>query len=507
MKERSVASSLPLNNKEFTLSDSTELYHFNGKGYSLFFKLIKFSYYLLILGLLPLALTLMYIYNTGNDCQGHTSLLELNTQTSIIRTSRPANNKVNNKVNTLEPSIQEKFQFNWWNDEEEEKPKNFTADLTEIVDFFDPVDDLSHFFNKTISFLTQNYIKRYFKRICKLGYANQTEISAKYIKFCELYKKKKCDIDPDQPVCIKASIMWYQELNVVDICYRNWVKLISLSNRIEKADRNEPVDKLMPYFNITVFCCMLIFTFSFQYWHEVFTRRMNLDSSTIGEYSILLDKLPHGRDYRDYRIRENIESMMQNSGYFVKSINFAFDVREYSELKTKLNKLTEEKYKNKYKMSENEDLDKFAESQVLIEKEEEKIGEIRKKIEMWEQRFQNDEVEFMLGKAYLCFSRGEHRDHCYKKYKRSGFLWRNFGIAGKTDKKLLLDVFAKKKRIDVFLPEEPNDILWENLGFGKQERILRKTLGVFVGFCIITAGMVGLYYLKTEKVKNIFDFF
>lgn len=96
-------------------------------------------------------------------------------------------------------------------------------------------------------------------------------------------------------------------------------------------------------------------------------------------------------------------------------------------------------------MSEISNLEKFTESQIMLEKEEIKILDLKEKLHIWERRFENDDVEFMIGKAFVCFSRGEHRDHCYEKFKRCGFLWEWFGLGGNTKKDLLLDVFGVKK--------------------------------------------------------------
>lgn len=448
----------------------------------------------------------MFLYYSGDDCQGAFSYV------TLAKSSDKSGNALEGEIpdfnitvnNYSKPRILEGDRMLWFGSSDNgNKEVNKTKhNLTEIIGYFDPVEDLSHFFNKTISLLTDNYIKRYFRRMCKLGYSENStvEVSAKYSKFCELYKNNNCPDDPDQKVCIKASLMWYEDLNVVGVCYKTWANMISLSNRIEKADRVELIDQLFPYFYIAIFCCLVVFTIGFEYWHEVFSRKLDSIQATIGDYTILLDKLPCGKNFKNYKARDNIASMMTQNGYFIKTINFVFDVSEYVELKKKLSDLIAKKYKKKYTQKETSDLEKFNESQVLLEEEEKQIKILEQKIEIWEKRFEREEVEFMIGKAYVCFNRGEHRDHCFKKFKRSGFLYEWFGVGAKTQDDLMLNVFGQEKKLHVFLPEEPGDILWDNLGGGNTSRTLRRWFAVFIGIVIVVCGMIGLYYLKTEKV-------
>lgn len=62
------ASQLPLENKRFGITSKASQFSINGEGFSLFYKIVKFGVWGIIVCLVPLAVTLMLIYSTGNDC-------------------------------------------------------------------------------------------------------------------------------------------------------------------------------------------------------------------------------------------------------------------------------------------------------------------------------------------------------------------------------------------------------------------------------------------------------
>lgn len=62
------ASQLSIKNKRFNLTSKGSEFSINGEGYSLFYKIVKFAIYGVTIALVPLAVILMIIYHSGDDC-------------------------------------------------------------------------------------------------------------------------------------------------------------------------------------------------------------------------------------------------------------------------------------------------------------------------------------------------------------------------------------------------------------------------------------------------------
>jgi hypothetical protein len=59
-----------VDNEPYNICSKCSTFSQNGRGYSLIFKIIKFGIYGLGLSLLPIAVIMMAIFSTGNDCVG-----------------------------------------------------------------------------------------------------------------------------------------------------------------------------------------------------------------------------------------------------------------------------------------------------------------------------------------------------------------------------------------------------------------------------------------------------
>ena len=59
---------MPLNNPPFKVTDNPDKFAINGQGYAMIFRILKFAGFGILFTLLPLAILLMIIYSSGNDC-------------------------------------------------------------------------------------------------------------------------------------------------------------------------------------------------------------------------------------------------------------------------------------------------------------------------------------------------------------------------------------------------------------------------------------------------------
>ena len=163
---RCAASQLCVENEPFTLSSKASDFSQNGRGYSLFFKIIKFGFFGLGLSLLPLALIMMMLFRSGNDC---TAKYGQNASTYFENGDESApQSSLENSINNPElvfasregaqnaTVADHKFRFD-----------NLGDDITGISEAFNPVTGVSSFFETTIHGLSHNYIQRYFKKICE----------------------------------------------------------------------------------------------------------------------------------------------------------------------------------------------------------------------------------------------------------------------------------------------------------------------------------------------------
>jgi len=54
--------------------------------------------------------------------------------------------------------------------------------------------------------------------------------------------------------------------------------------------------------------------------------------------------------------------------------------------------------------------------------------------------FAKKDPSLMLGKAFICFNKAKHRDHCYKNFKRTGFIYTHFGFGENTLQQFFIPV-------------------------------------------------------------------
>lgn len=195
------------------------------------------------------------------------------------------------------------------------------------------------------------------------------------------------------------------------------------------------------------------------------------------------------------------------NGYYLKGINFVYNTNKYTQKKEMLWKSISSLYKMEYIKEHNTDqLTEISEKGNLLDDvnfQQNQYWMQAKKIQLeiaeMENAFKLDDTTDMIGKAYIFFSRGEHRDQCYERYKRTGFTYSCFGFGENTDDQLFIDVMGKQKQVFFDRPQEPADVIWENLKYSNESKFIRRQLSTIISFVIISFGFISLYYLKTNQ--------
>jgi hypothetical protein len=116
-----------------------------------------------------------------------------------------------------------------------------------------------------------------------------------------------------------------------------------------------------------------------------------------------------------------------------------------------------------------------------------------------ESGFRLNKPEKMIGKAYIFFHSAKRRDHCYERYKRTGFTYKYFGFGENSDDQFYIPVVGKMRQLFFDRPKEPNDVIWEDLKLSNKRRFFRGLFSTIISFVIISLGFGMMYYLKTNQ--------
>lgn len=492
--KKNIASNLPIMTEDFKLGSKTSEFSENGHGYTLFFKISKFSVYGLLFSIVPLAITLIILFHSGNDCEGET----VNNSREKLFNKSEAHNARN--------QIQRYAYMHRMN-----------IDLNPLDDIFEDRDgdglEVSEVFGQTIEFFSGDYIRRFFKFICRdQDDTIRRNLKKDYREFCSKYFFEICDIRPENGECMKSAIEFYNQKMVHFSCAKTWINKISLSNRIEKVDRQASIDRVFPYLYQVIFYLMILGTLVFQWWHDKYRIKLIAESKEMDIISLMLDELPCGEEYKNVDLKTKIVELFQEKGYELTSINFAFDVekflelkKEYKELRTKYEKEIYEEKRNK----ENGKKKEYKEIEELLNENFVKVDELEKEISRLEKDFAQNKVELMVGKAFITFKNTDERNECFEKFKVDGYLNNiiDFFFDGYSKHKLILkDVNGKDIRIQVEDSYLPQDIIWETLKYSYLQKFFRGAISSIIGYIIVTAGFFGLYYMKTNQVNYHLNF-
>lgn len=319
-----------------------------------------------------------------------------------------------------------------------------------------------------------------------------------------------------------AFVEFYEGRNVFGRCKRSFINEISLNNRYEWVDRDKLYDKVLPYLHVVIVLVMLGSIIGFEYWHENYCSSLQAGSMTVGDYTLRFYGLPHGDNLEGYPLRDNLQNALRygQHRHVVTDINFVYDIEEYLGKKEELNKEIVSDYrKDLQKVLEDIEGDekelqtlnkegKNNESHPLLNetsKNQTEMASFRtkalvKEIEEWEEKYEKDDIKMMTGHAYVSFKTIEIRNLFLEKFRKKGFFYDNFRVFPSREVDLSLPVNNSEWMVYCKKPTEPNDIIWENLKYGRVNRFFRRLSADILSFIVLCIGFFVLYYMKTDKV-------
>lgn len=319
-------------------------------------------------------------------------------------------------------------------------------------------------------------------------------------------------------------IKFYEDRNVFGRCQKNFINILSLNNRYEWVDRDLFFDKMLPYLHVLIVFVMVVSIVIYEYWHEDYCAILQSNSLSVGDYTLRFYNLPYGRKYMGYPLRENLKTVIRYGDHrnVVRNINFNYDINEYLSKKDELSKQIVIDYRSylKTRLEEIEKLEKENElkginsnnkrdNEPLLGKENtqaetasDKTKNLIREIQKFQERYDKDAIELMTGQAHVSFENIHIRDLFYKKFRKKGFCYENFRMFHYREVELSLPVNNGERMIYCKKPNEPNDIIWENLKYSRLSRFFRRLFADFISFFILFLGFFFLYYMKTHQVST-----
>jgi len=506
-------SKLPIENREFEICSNPSDYVWNGYGYVLFFKMMKFGIIGLI-SMIPAALFLLIFYNTGNDCGYESGFLDSDFNATRINLTEikalhpPPSNTTNNSIAGV-----------------------IDGSTLLIANGLQSVIDPRDIFKSALSYISTNFRVRYFQEICALD-VDLIQNEEK-VQLCLEYRREGClhalGNNPNLVLsqekidqCIYFSFNEYNSTNPINRCAPNLFNMMTMGNRVEYSDQNTIWDTLMPYMEVFVVFALVCSTCYFQFWHEWYSRKIQGKRATHDDFNVLVEDIPFGEEFEGIQLRkiltEKLESMKtKNSGinYKVRKITFVYNLKEYSEMVEKMKNTFESKVKDlyyKYIESEHSDIESrndidthplLNDTEHITPEELEEYRHLYGRWSLFEKRYNNDDVSLMVGKAFVAFESAEMAFDLKSRFKRIGVLYNTFDIGNKANEEVHIQVKGKEWRINFDDPQEPHDIKWENLEYTRSQRFVRNLISAAISFSILLIGYFLLFFLRSQQVEII----
>ena len=324
-------------------------------------------------------------------------------------------------------------------------------------------------------------------------------------------------------------------------CYKTFFNILSLSNMYNKKNLSDLYKKIKPVMDVSILVLLICLVLGLEIWHDKYEKDVHSKRTTIGEFTLLLHGLPHGKRYAGLPVRRKLLELMKEEGFDVASVNFAHNVSKYEKEKKKLGqkvthhntlqkKETESQTHHEPSSSltdgsrelmgllnqgQNEDpsqlgeaTDRTKEAQLKrapsrkMLKARKDILSFQKRIQVLETMFRKDDPESMIGKAFISFERLLHKRQCLKTYGRSGWPYKFLQICWCSKKRLYMHVESKKFRLSFEKASEPNDVIWGNLKYNGWFRLLMSLLGMLIAFLVMIISFFLLYTLKVQDVSS-----
>jgi hypothetical protein len=303
---------------------------------------------------------------------------------------------------------------------------------------------------------------------------------------------------------------------------------ISLNNRHFLYKKNSLTDKkILPLVEISILAYLIIGIFVFQYWHEV--ENMNFikeEKITIGEFTLMVSNMPAGEDSYstgkpDELLRKIFEQDEDNHGLpettqiTVKEISLDFFTEDYEREVIKMYEKTKENFKIHLR-----DLKKIFNPEVELEelqnenrqlirartRIEMQIEDLSKHLESTQNKFKRNSGKLFSGVAFVTLSDASVVDQIFARYSPKNFLQE---ISCCSEKKRIMMEDKERGMVELMIHEarEPGDVIWDNLDFRRNQRLLREYVTIFLIFLLCCLGMFAIYLFETSKVNFVFKGF
>lgn len=288
-------------------------------------------------------------------------------------------------------------------------------------------------------------------------------------------------------------------------CGQVWKFYFSLANR----NPNEGVDWIEKGLFITSFVIMVAIRAFYQYRFRTLDQKLDKENIDITDYTVMVYNLPlNTQEARlEHFFKTHFKDPVTEKYLDVKvdSINFLYqDFDDTLEMGENLKKLLD-KYRHDFDSKDEEEIEEMKERFRLdLEVLEKHLDRHYDKANI------RAEVKSRFtGVALVTLENEEHADIIKDSYVLKGFARTVYHLLGYMPKPILKCLSNKVKhefRSDCYIfldvPKPPEDIIWQNVGRGKMNRLTRKFLGLICAGLILGATLLTLLGLKYWQLRQ-----
>lgn len=490
-KGREPFSLLFLDNNPFSICSKSDKFSQMSIGYTMVFLYSKFSIWFSLYPLALYALALAVIYSVGNGC------LYDATITTIIKEVQSVDQL--NRLQELYPASP--------------LPARLNAILSE------PGQDQS--------------FKKYRTWSC-LILGNTSKCNALDALNCTTNYTETCEI---------ATAEAFLETYINGICHNNVFSVVSASNYIEERRTDNLIGSLQGIVVILAFIMISIF----YYVHQKKISKFQRYNATVENYSAMVCGLPSGLNAN--HMRNLVVGLFKEHALEVTSVNLIFDTREYLDLQDRANILMRSKAKELWKngsassqIVEEEELfnpsftNPFGPSRFspqiqsgyelqfsprgMTDGKMENISlinqAISKEVDHYDTELNKINLEInsiatsynqgaisnlFLGAAVISFMTEEELIKALSIFERSGLMYKTLGFGPiHTKVELILEDGLNSNQLWLEETFSPQDVLWQNLGYSRMNKFLRRLLAAIIALALVVLIFFGILWLKVKSL-------
>jgi hypothetical protein len=537
-------SGLPLNTEAYKIQTNEDNFTEFGMGYVLIFKIIRSMFFFFLLVVLPIAITLMFVYSTGVDCKDKDPTMK-KLITEVNGHDLTKNRDVCGDLDLSKILHEHKF------DKAKEIKETLEHDHVDEQEFELSLNGIADYANEQqlkastcwIRSLYSKFLAKFYDEVCEKeeeGGAEHHEHKSeqseqeeeKILEFCKDYEEgveivmKKTEMgeaDARKEVILNKHefVKHYEENFVFDQCQDNLFNRISISNRHEYFKKSWIDATMFPAIEIGFFSILIIALLAFDYWHEKnYVDFVKYKKKSIGEFTLMIESLPYGKKYQgNFDIKSELTKILEqdpdnhgldsNDKIKIKEFSFGFEAEEFEELKDEMHELIQEEFRLKLedelKEVKGSGMDhKFKEDESLLDEKsklEEEKDHLKKKIINMQNSFLAAEPHHMVGVAFVTLENPVHIDHLVRTYNPEN-LYSKVKICNKKKRLKMKDpVSGKMRSLIITQAPEPGDIKWHHLGMSKCEKRLREFFSTFLIFLICAVSFWVIYQFDTLEVS------